>query len=76
LVQRSDVAFDEHIERQTPPLFVRLVGVRGVLHNGWEQTDVVGFRFIAPALTVVDIESIDIEIECRGKWDEAQLIPM
>src|SRR5690606_30235348 len=72
LVQRAEVASREDIEREAPALLVRFVRVDRVRDYGRKEADVVRLRLVAPALAVVDVEFLDIEIERRRERNVTQ----
>src|SRR6185503_20525482 len=66
LVLGTEGAPREDVEREAPALLVGVVRVRRVHHRRGKQTDIVDLRLVAPALAVVDVERVDVEVE-RGR---------
>src|SRR5687767_1088240 len=71
LVQAAERAAREHIECEAPALLVRIVRVRRVHDRRGEQADVVDLRLVAPALAVVDVERVEVEVERGRKRNQA-----
>src|SRR5690348_8187503 len=71
LMLAAESAPREHVESQAHALRVGVIPVRRMHDGRREQANVVDLRLVAPALAVVDVELVDVEVERGRKRNQA-----